>query len=550
MFNKFTPLPDGALRSSILRLADREDVPVDDVLVADASRRTTTLNAYVSGFWGTRRVVLYDNLLDDLPPDQIRSVVAHELGHARHHDVLLGTGLGSLGALAGVCLLALVLDAPAVRRRAGVTGAGDPAVAALVLAAVAVGSFLSSPAQNTVSRAIEARADRAALEATDDPVSFDGLQRQLALHSLADPSPPAITQFWFGSHPTVLQRIGIAEAVTGKPYRAVTRTLVVTNDFPPRRGGIETWVRSLCDEHDPADVVVHTARMPGDSEYDARLPFAVVRDPARTLLPTPAATARVADTLRRTGCERVVFGASAPLGLMTPALRRAGARHVRAMTHGHEVWWAAVPGTRQALRRIGDDVDELTYVSDFCAERIGKALSEAGRARLQKLVPTVDTNRFRPAADGAEVRDRWGIPAEAPVAVCVARLVRRKGQDTLVRIWPDVRSEVPGAVLLLVGDGPDRCRIERMVARRGLEDAVVLAGAVSHDEVPAHLAAGDVFAMPVRSRRFGLEVEAFGIAYLEAAACGLRVVGGKAGGAPEAMALARAFDTSQDMTRG
>ena len=219
LFNKFTSLPEGALRSSILRLADREGVPVDDVLVADASRRTTTLNAYVSGFGGTRRVVLYDNLLRDLPPDQIRSVVAHELGHARHHDVLLGTALGSLGALAGTCLLALVLDAPLVRRRAGVSGAADPAVAALVLAAVAWGSFLSSPAQNTVSRAIEARADRAALQATDDPGSFDQLQRQLALHSLADPSPPGLTQFWFGSHPTVLQRIGIAEAVTGEPYR-------------------------------------------------------------------------------------------------------------------------------------------------------------------------------------------------------------------------------------------------------------------------------------------------------------------------------------------
>jgi STE24 endopeptidase len=218
LFNRFTPLPDGALRTSILRLADREGVPVDDVLVADASRRTTTLNAYVSGFGDTRRVVLYDTLTADLPPAQIRSVVAHELGHARHDDVLLGTSLGAVGAMAGTCLLALVLDARVVRRRAGVTGAGDPAVAALVLAAVAWGSFLASPAQNTVSRAIEARADRAALVATDDPVSFDRLQRQLALHSLADPAPPSLSQFWFGSHPTVLQRIAIAEAVTGEPY--------------------------------------------------------------------------------------------------------------------------------------------------------------------------------------------------------------------------------------------------------------------------------------------------------------------------------------------
>jgi len=234
----------------------------------------------------------------------------------------------------------------------------------------------------------------------------------------------------------------------------------------------------------------------------------VVRDPARTLLPTPRATARVAATLRRTGCERVVFGASAPLGLMTPALRMAGARHVRALTHGHEVWWAAVPGTRQLLRRIGDQVDELTYVSDFCAGRIGAALSDGGRRRMRKLVPVVDQARF-------------------------------KGQDRLVAIWPEVRRVLPEAVLLLVGDGPERRRIERMVARRGLEGAVVLTGAVRHEDVPAHLDAGDVFAMPVRSRRLGLEVEAFGIAYLEAAACGLTLCGATDAGGREALAVAQ-----------
>lgn len=318
----------------------------------------------------------------------------------------------------------------------------------------------------------------------------------------------------------------------------MTRTLFVTNDFPPRRGGIETWVRGLCDELPPDEVVVHTARMPGDRAYDAELAFEVVRDPAGTLLPTPSATARVASTLRRTGCERVVFGASAPLGLMAPALRRAGAVHVRAMTHGHEVWWAAVPGTRQALRRIGDHVDELTYVSEYCADRIGKALSETGRSRMRRLVPTVDTDRFRPGVGGAEVRRRWGIDPRAPVVVSVARLVRRKGQDTLVRIWPEVRREHPGAVLLLVGDGPDRSRLERMVRRHGLQGSVVMTGAVPHEDVPAHLDAGDVFAMPVRTRRFGLEVEAFGISYLEAAACGLVLARSGSGGALEALGKA------------
>ena len=214
LFNRFTPLQDGPLRTSILRLADEEGVDVDEVLVADASRRTTTLNAYVSGFWGTRRVVLYDTLVDDLPPDQVRSVVAHELGHARHQDVVLGTGLASLGVLAGTGLLALLLDTRSVTRRAGVSGPADPAVAALVLASLAWATFLVSPAENTVSRAIEARADRAALTATNDPASFVELQRSLALRSLADATPPRWSQLWFGSHPTVLQRVGIAAAMS------------------------------------------------------------------------------------------------------------------------------------------------------------------------------------------------------------------------------------------------------------------------------------------------------------------------------------------------
>ena len=211
LFNRFEPMPDSPLKQSLLRLASAEGVHVDDVLVADASRRTTTLNAYVSGIGGTRRIVVYDNLLRDLPPAQVRSVVAHELGHARNHDVVLGTTLGAAGAFLGVCLLALLLDSAVLRRRAGVAGPGDPAVAALVLALVAAGSLLVAPAQNAVSRSIEARADRDALQFTHDPRSFERMQRQLALHALADPTPPELLHLWFGTHPTVLQRLGMAQ---------------------------------------------------------------------------------------------------------------------------------------------------------------------------------------------------------------------------------------------------------------------------------------------------------------------------------------------------
>ncbi len=318
----------------------------------------------------------------------------------------------------------------------------------------------------------------------------------------------------------------------------MTRTLVVTNDFPPRRGGIETFVRQLCDELPADQVVVHTARMPGQEAYDETLPFPVVRDPAAVLLPTPAVARRAVATLRAHGCDRVLFGASAPLGLLAPRLREAGATSLVALTHGHEVWWARAPLTRRLLRRIGDSVDELTYVSDFCRDRIAPALSPGAAARMRRLAPSVDRTRFHPGCGGERVRRELGIAADAPVVVCVARLVRRKGQDTLVRIWPELLEVFPDAVLLLVGDGPDRRRLDRMVTRRGVGGSVLRVGSVPWHEVPAYMDAGDVFAMPVRTRRLGLEVEAFGIVYLEAAACGLRVVGGDSGGAAEALALA------------
>ncbi len=204
LFNRFTPLPDGPLRTDILALADREGVQVDDVLVADASRRTTTLNAYVSGFGSTRRVVVYDNLVADAPQAQTLSVVAHELAHARHDDVLNGALLGAAGALTAVGLLGLVLG----RGRSP----ADPRQVPRILALLAVGTLLASPVLSTISRTVETRADVDALAATGDPGSFVALHRQLALRSLADPTPPAWAQFWFGSHPTTLERIGLAGA--------------------------------------------------------------------------------------------------------------------------------------------------------------------------------------------------------------------------------------------------------------------------------------------------------------------------------------------------
>jgi phosphatidyl-myo-inositol dimannoside synthase len=310
------------------------------------------------------------------------------------------------------------------------------------------------------------------------------------------------------------------------------RVLVVTNDFPPRYGGIQTFVRQLCDELPPDQVVVYAPTQPGASDYDAHLPFLIVRDPASLLLPAPGLMRRLGCIVRTYDIRQVVFGASVPLGLLAPQFRAVGVTWQVALTHGHEVWWAALPGTRRLLRKVADEVDVVTHVSDYTGRRIRPALSAHGRAKLRKLRPVVGPE-FHPGVDGGPVRRELGIAADAPVVVCVARLVRRKGQDRLIRIWPEVLRQFPTAVLLIVGDGSDARRLRRMAARRRLGQHVVFTGEVV--ETPPYYAAGDVFAMPVRNRLLGLEVEGLGINYLEAAACGLRVIPGRRGGASEAV---------------
>ena len=310
------------------------------------------------------------------------------------------------------------------------------------------------------------------------------------------------------------------------------RTLIVTNDFPPRRGGIESFVRALADRL--GDVVVYTASMPGSEEVDAALPYPVIRDRTGTLLPTRRVRAAVVRTLREHGCDRVLIGSSVPLGLLAPALREAGAQRILAVTHGHEVWWSRLPGTRRALRRVGDAVDVLTDISDWTRAQIGRALSPAGRAKQTRMAPGVDTSHFFPGSGGAAVRSSLGLTAEDRVVVCAARLVPRKGQDTMIDAWPAVLAAVPRARLVVVGDGPHRAALEKRAAQRGVTADVTFVGSVPWEQMPAYMDAADVFAMPSRSRLAGLEPEGLGIVFLEAAACGKPVIVGRSGGAPEA----------------
>lgn len=312
-------------------------------------------------------------------------------------------------------------------------------------------------------------------------------------------------------------------------------TLVVTNDFPPRVGGIESFVLAMVQRLPAGSVVVHTARQPGDAAFDAALPFPVIRDPSRILLPTPAVTRRVVGTARAYGADAVWFGAAAPLGLMAASLRRrAAVQRTVATSHGHEVWWATMPLTRQLLRRIGDTNDVVTYLGEYTRGRIASALTAEAAARMVQLPPGVDTELFSPEVDGWPVRETYDL-RDRLVIVCVSRLVTRKGQDTLIRALPLVQRTVPRAALLLVGDGPARSRLERLAGAKGVADDVVFTGSRPWAQLPPYVAAGDVFAMPCRTRRLGLEVEGFGIVFVEAAASGLPAVAGRSGGAPDTL---------------
>ncbi|MET9875725.1 glycosyltransferase family 4 protein [Actinacidiphila glaucinigra] len=315
------------------------------------------------------------------------------------------------------------------------------------------------------------------------------------------------------------------------------KTLIVTNDFPPRPGGIQAFVHSMALRLDPGRVVVYASTWRDGSEvaaFDAEQPFPVVRDRTTMLLPTPRVTRRAAALLREHGCTSVWFGAAAPLGLMAPALRKAGAHRLVATTHGHEAGWAQLPASRALLRRIGEGTDTITYLGEYTRSRIARALTPEAAGRMVQLPPGVDEKTFHPASGGEAVRARLGL-SDRPVVVCVSRLVPRKGQDTLIEAMPLILADRPDAVLLVVGGGPYADDLKRLAERTGVAESVRFTGAVPWQELPAHFGAGDVFAMPCRTRRGGLDVEGLGIVYLEASATGLPVVAGDSGGAPDAV---------------
>jgi phosphatidylinositol alpha-1,6-mannosyltransferase len=311
--------------------------------------------------------------------------------------------------------------------------------------------------------------------------------------------------------------------------RAVS-VLLITNDYPPRAGGIQQYCHNLVRRLPPPEVVVYAPAWEGAKAFDAAEPYRIVRHPTSRMLPTRDVGRRAVELIREVRPDVVCFGAAFPLGLLARRITVETGVPCAGFTHGVEVAVAAVPLASRLLRRIAGDVQLLTAVSRWSAKRVEKGAH--GRCRVELLPSGVDPAAYHPGVDGSQVRARHGL-GDDPVCVCVSRLVPRKGQDRLIQAWPEVVAHVPGARLLLVGPGPYQRKLQRMLAASAVADRIHLTGEVRWEELPAHYAAGDVFAMPCRTRWLGTDLEALGVVFLEAAAAGLPVVAGRSGGAPE-----------------
>ena len=313
--------------------------------------------------------------------------------------------------------------------------------------------------------------------------------------------------------------------------------LFVTNDFGPRAGGIETFIIGLIERRPVGQTIVYTSAQPNSEQYDAewlaQYGVRVIRDRSKILLPTPRVAFHLKKIIRKEGITTAAFGSAAPLGLLSAGMKRAGVVRTVALTHGHEVWWAKVFPFNLLLRRIGSTVDVLTYLGEFTRSAISKGLTAKAQASMVKIAPGIDVEHFIPT-DVTVLRNSLGL-SDKKVIVSVGRLVHRKGQDHLIEAMPEILKSIPQAHLLLVGEGPYREHLQTLVKKHNLEASVTFIGRIQYKDLPTYICVGDIFAMPSRSRLMGLEVEGLGIVYLEASSCGLPVLAGDSGGAPDAL---------------
>jgi len=316
------------------------------------------------------------------------------------------------------------------------------------------------------------------------------------------------------------------------------KIICITNDFGPRAGGIETFVIGLIERLPPGSVTVYTSQQGDTKLYDQnwldQFGVKVIRDKSKILLPTPRVVHAIKKLISTQKIEVVFFGAAAPLAVMAKGLRKAGAQNIVSLTHGHEVWWAKIWPFKWAMRYIGNSVDHLTYLGDFTRKEIARSLSTSAASAMVKIAPGIDVAHFAPQDSSLQFRSSLGL-ANKKVIVSVGRLVHRKGQDSLITALPQILQHHSDAHVLFIGTGPHQKHLEKLVKKYSLQSAVTFIGRIQYADLPRYICVGDIFAMPSRSRLAGLEVEGLGIVYLEASACGLPVIAGKSGGAPDAV---------------
>ena len=316
-----------------------------------------------------------------------------------------------------------------------------------------------------------------------------------------------------------------------------SRILCITNDFGPRAGGIETFVMGLIERLPFGSVIVYTSAQENSAPYDLKwlqdFGVEVVRDKSKILLPTPGVAYCVNALVRERNIMTAFFGAAAPLGLLSKGLRRAGVKEIIALTHGHEVWWSKVFPFTLAMKSISRQVNTLTYLGEFTRNAISKSVTKIAAQSMVKIAPGIDTDHFSPQ-DARALRNELGL-TDKKVIVSVGRLVHRKGQDILIEAMPAIIRDVPEAHIFMIGEGPYRSYLENRVKALEIQERVTFIGRIQYADLPRYICAGDLFVMPSRSRLAGLEVEGLGIVYLEASACGLPVIAGDSGGAPDAV---------------
>ena len=320
------------------------------------------------------------------------------------------------------------------------------------------------------------------------------------------------------------------------PVESKRPILLITNDLGPHLGGIETFLLGLLGELKGEEIIIYTSKQSGSEDFDLvlakKMGVKILRDRAKVLLPTPRVVRNISKVIKEFNCEIAWFGAAAPLALMAQKLKKYGIKRTVAITHGHEVWWAKLPFFRRAMRSIGNGCDVVTYLGSYTRDAIERSLGE--HPKLVQIAPGIALDVFTPGPKPADLVERYRIK-NVPTILCVGRLVKRKGQDKLIKALPEIKDEFPNVRLLLVGEGPLRKKLSKLVKKLQLEDNVIFTGRVSYEELPKYFRVGDIFAMPARTRNFGLEVEGLGIVYLEASATGLPVIVGSSGGAPDAL---------------